>query len=427
MQEDFIHYLWKFKKLNGLDLRTTKGENLVIKTLGLHNHNSGPDFFNAQVVVNDQLWAGNVEMHIKSSDWYKHGHDDDPAYDNVILHVVWKHDAEITRRSEIDIPVLEVALYVPDEVILSYTRLFAFKNNQFINCEKSIGKIDQFQIDMWLEKVYIQRLEQRSKRIEQSLKQNNNDWEATFFQLLMRSFGTKVNADAFEQLATTIEQSVVRKLSADAFQLESVLFGLSGLLDDDKSDRYFQQLEKEFAFAKAKHQLKPIHTQLKFFRLRPANYPTIRLSQVAMLYHRYPLLFADVILAKTRKELHDLFEVNAAKYWDDHHLFDKQTEVREKKLTSSFIDLLIINCIVPIKFAYARFQARDNTDQIMELMRSLPLEKNTITSGFKKLMPINNAMESQAVLQLKPNYCDKNECLQCDIGVRLMREDRADF
>ncbi|SCY45024.1 Protein of unknown function [Nonlabens sp. Hel1_33_55] len=420
MREDFIHYLWKFKKLSGLSLKTTKGHELVIKSLGQHNHHSGPDFFNAQVSIDEQLWAGNVEMHIKSSDWYKHGHDDDPAYDNVILHVVWKHDAEITRRSEIDIPVLEVALFVPDDLILSYTRLFAYKNNQFINCEKSISQVDSFQIDMWLEKVFIQRLEQRYRRIEESLTKNNNDWEATFLQMLARSFGTKVNADAFEQLATSIDQSVVRKLAADAFQLESVLMGLAGLLKDEKEDRYFKQLEEEFAFAKAKFQLQHIHTPLKFFRLRPANYPTIRLSQLAMLYHKNPMLFAEIILAKTKTQITSLFDIKAAKYWDTHHVFDKEIEGREKSLTPAFIDLLIINCIVPIKFAYARFHGKENTDELLDLMHEISMEKNTVTKGFKKLIGITNAKESQAVLQLKPNYCDKNLCLKCDIGVQLM-------
>ncbi|KQC31887.1 hypothetical protein AAU57_14605 [Nonlabens sp. YIK11] len=420
MREDFIHYLWKFKKLSGLQLRTTKDQLVVIKTLGHHNHHSGPDFFNAQVEIDGQLWAGNVEMHVKSSDWYKHGHDDDPAYDNVILHVVWKHDAEITRRSEIDIPVLEVSTYVPDDAILTYTKLFAYKNDQFINCEKLIHQVDSFQVDMWLEKVYIQRLEQRYRRIEKSLKQNNNDWEATFFQMLARSFGTKVNADAFEQIATAMDQSVVRKLAADAFQLESVLMGLSGLLDTPREDRYFSLLEKEFAFAKAKFRLKPIPTDLKFFRLRPANYPTIRLSQLAMLYHRNPMLLAQVILAKSKAEISALFDVKAAKYWDTHHVFDKQTESREKVLTQSFIDLLIINCIVPIKFAYARHHGKDTTDELLGIIRDIPMEKNTVTQGFKKLIGIKTALESQAVLQLKPNYCDLNLCLKCDIGVRLM-------
>lgn len=421
MQEDFIHYLWKFKKISGPDLKTTQGKSIVIKSLGQHNHHSGPDFFNSKVEIDGQLWAGNVEMHIRSSDWYKHGHDDDPAYDNVILHVVWKHDAEITRRSEVDIPVLEVSSFIPDDIILSYTRLFTYKNDQFINCEKLVGTLDPFKITMWLEKVYIQRLEQRCERIKDSLSKNQNDWEATFFQVLARSFGTKINADAFEQIATSMDPSVIRKLSTDAFRLESALLGQGNLLDNPREDRYYKLLVDEYAFAKAKFNLKPIHTDLKFFRLRPANYPTIRLSQLAMLYKKIPFLFAEVILAKTRKEMISLFDVKASKYWDTHHLFDKETDDREKNLTPSFIDLLIINCIVPMKFAYARFQGKDIADDVIELIRSVPLEKNTITVAFNKLLGINNAMESQAVLQLKPNYCDQNQCLKCDIGVHLMR------
>lgn len=421
MQEDFIHYLWKFKKLSGLELKTTAGQSVVIKSLGTHNHHSGPDFFNCRVEIAGLEWAGNVEMHLRASDWYRHGHDDDPAYDNVILHVVWKHDAEITRRSEIDIPVLEVANYVPEELIVSYTSLFAHRNNQFINCEKLVTQVDKFLIDSWLEKVFIQRLEKRYDRIMTSLEMNKNDWEATFFQMLARSFGTKVNADAFEQMATSMEQSVVRKLSSDAFQLEAVLLGQCGLLEEGHGDRYFQLLDKEFAFAKAKYHLKPIHTTLKFFRLRPANYPTVRLSQLSMLYHKNPLLFAEILLAKSKQEITALFEVKAAGYWDDHHLFDKLTEVREKSLTPEFMDLLIINCIVPIKFAYAKYQGKQNVEELLELMRSLKAENNTITAGFKRLIAINDALESQAVLELKPNYCDKNACLSCNAGIQLMR------
>ncbi len=422
MQEDFIHYLWKFKVLSGLVLKTTAGQPVSIKTLGTHNHHAGPDFFNARLRIGDQLWAGNVEMHVRSSDWYRHGHDDDPAYDNVVLHVVWKHDAEISRRSEIHIPVLEVGPLVPDDLILSYTRLFAYKNNQFINCENSISHVDPFLVKMWLEKVFLQRLEQRNERLARTLKHYKNDWEALFFQMLCRAFGTKVNADAFEQLATSIDQSVVRKLARDAFQLEAVLMGQAGLLTSSFNDRYYSQLEQEYAYAKAKYQLPPVHTSLKLFRLRPANYPTVRLSQLAMLYHKNPLLLGEVILAKTREEIHQLFEVKAAAYWDDHHLFDKPTAHREKNLSANFIDLLIINCIVPVKFAFARYNGKENQEELLELMASLPVEKNTIVSNFKKLIPLENALDSQAVIHLKNNYCDPNKCLHCDIGVRLMRE-----
>lgn len=422
MREDFIHYLWKFKKLSGLQLKTTKGKLILIENLGVHNHHSGPDFFNARVKIDDQLWAGNVEMHLRASDWFKHAHDDDPAYDNVILHVVWKHDAEISRRNDVDIPVLEVEPYINDAQIISYTRLFAYKNNQFINCEKSIAVVDRFKVDLWLEKVYLQRLEQRYIKIQESLQLNRNDWEATFFQLLARSFGTKVNADALEQMAQSLNPSVVRKLAANSLQLESVLMGQAGLLETENECDYHHELVKEYSYLKSKFKLKPIHTDLRFFRLRPANYPTVRISQLAMLYHKTPLLFAQVIMSDSREELTALFDGAAASYWDTHHIFGKETSFRKKKLSQLFIDLLIINCIAPVKFAFSKYNGTDNVDDVLQLIRSLPLEKNTITNGFKKLISMDNALHSQAVLQLKPNYCNVNQCLKCDIGIELLKD-----
>ncbi|WP_298950445.1 DUF2851 family protein [uncultured Nonlabens sp.] len=421
MQEDFIHYLWKFKKLSGQTLKTTDGKEIKIKSLGTHNFFSGPDFFNGRVEIDGQDWAGNVEMHVKASDWYLHGHDDDPAYDNVILHVVWNHDAEITRRDGVHIPVLDVSKFVHESLVQSYRKLFAVKNNQFINCENQWDMIDPFIRDQWIEKLFFERLEYKSDRIKHMLVQNNNDWEAAFFQLLARSFGTKTNADAFEQLASSMEQSVVRKLAKDAFQLEAVLLGQSGLLDEVKNDFYYKDLVKEFAFAKAKHSLQPSLTPMKFFRLRPANYPTVRISQLAMLYHRNPMLFGEVLLAQSRSEIHALFDVKAARYWDSHHVFDKETQEREKILTADFIDLLIINCIVPIKFMQARFIGKDKTEELLKLMYELKAEKNTIVSGFKKLFKINSALQTQSLLQLKSAYCEPNKCLSCDIGVGLLR------
>jgi hypothetical protein len=421
MREDFIHYLWKFKKLSGQELLTTEGKRVKIKALGIHNFFSGPDFFNGRVEIDGQDWAGNIEMHIKASDWYLHGHDDDPAYDNVILHVVWMHDAEITRRDGINIPVLEVSQYVAPDLVQSYNQLFAVKNNQFINCEKQFSGVDSFKRDQWLEKLFFERLAQKSDRIKHMLEQNNNDWEAAFFQLLARGFGTKTNADAFEQLASSMEQPVVRKLAKDAFQLESALLGQAGLLDVMKKDIYYQELFDEYAFAKAKHQLQPSLTPMKFFRLRPANYPTVRISQLARLYQNNPMLFGEVLLAKSRTDIHQLFDVKAAKYWSTHHVFDKETDEREKILTSDFIDLLIINCIVPIKFMHARFMGNDKMEELLDLMYELKPEKNTIITGFKKLFKVENALQTQSLLQLKPNYCDVNKCLSCDIGVSLLR------
>ncbi|MEN8816005.1 MAG: DUF2851 family protein [Nonlabens sp.] len=421
MQEDFIHYLWKFKKLSGLELTTTNGETIAIQSLGTHNHHSGPDFFNARLTIGDQKWAGNVEMHVKASDWYLHGHDDDPAYDNVILHVVWIHDAEISRRDEVPIPVLEVSNYVPEDLITAYRKLFSVKNDQFINCERDFPSVNEFKRQQWFEKLFIERLQSRFLKIADRLERYHNDWEAVFFQMLCRSFGTKVNADAFEQMAQSIDQATVRKLARDSFQLEATLLGQANLLSQSHQDPYYKDVVKEYAFAKAKHNLQPSLTPMKFFRLRPANYPTIRISQLSRLYQMSPMLFGEVLLAKSRNEIHKLFDVKAAKYWDRHHVFDKETEEREKILTSDFIDLLIVNCIVPIKFMHAQFIGKDKTEELIELMYELKPEKNTVVTGFKKLFKVDNALQTQSLLQLKSNYCEVNKCLSCDIGVSLLR------
>jgi len=423
MREDLLHYLWKFKKLSGTKLHTTDSEPLDIISLGIHNHHSGPDFFNARLRIGGQEWAGNVEMHVKATDWYLHGHDDDPAYDNVILHVVYSHDAEITRRDDVIIPVLDVSQYISEEILSGYQRLFSIRENQFINCERSINDIDRFHIEHWLESMYLQRLERKQADIRKVLANSSNDWEALFFQILARSFGTKVNADAFEQTAASIEQSVVRKLARDAFGFEAVLLGQAGLLSTPSDERYYRLLVEEYAFAKAKFKLRPAHTTMKFFRLRPVNYPTIRLSQLSQLYHRSPHLFAEILLAKTREEIHRFFEISAADFWDTHHIFDKKVKPTKKRLTPAFIDLLIINAIVPIRFAYYRHRGEEKTEELLELMLSIPFEKNKVTSGFKELLPwLNGALHSQAVLELKPYYCDPNRCLHCAVGIKLMRE-----
>ncbi|MGB3591656.1 MAG: DUF2851 family protein [Nonlabens sp.] len=420
MREDFLHYLWKFKHLIIPGLSTVDGRSIVIKNLGQHNYQSGPDFFNSRLVIGDQEWAGNVEMHLKSSDWYVHEHHKDPAYDNVILHVVWHHDKEVLLSSGDAIAVLEVNKIIPERTLNSYKKLFAVKAQQFINCEQQINEVDPFKRELWFEKVFFERLIAKSKRINSTLELNNNNWEAAFFQLLARSFGTRINADAFEQVARSIPYPHLFKLSRDAFQLESTLLGQSGLLAGDFEDHFYRSCCREYAFAKAKYQLSPAHTPVKLFRLRPANYPTIRLSQLAMLYQRSPRLFGEILLAQTKEEIYKLFDIQSSTYWTTHHLFDQPVAVREKRLTSNFIDLIIINCIIPFQFQHAKTMGRDNSNEILALMSSLKAEKNTIVKGFQKLVTIPTALESQAVLQLKPNYCDVNKCLSCDIGVDLL-------
>ncbi|WP_124981850.1 DUF2851 family protein [Nonlabens xiamenensis] len=425
MNEDFIHYLWKFKKLSGLHLSTTTGLSIRILSLGTHNYFAGPDFFNARLQIDGQDWAGNVEMHVNASDWYLHGHDEDPAYDNVILHVVWNHDAEITRRDDINIPVLEVSTYVQKELVKAYRQTFDFKNRKFIHCENQIQEVSDFTWKFWLEKIYVERLESKSTRILPMLKATQNDWEAVFFQMLARSFGTKSNADAFEQVATSMEPGLLRRLARDSFRLEAVLLGQAGLLNQSCTDSYFKSCQEEYAFAKAKHQLSPCLTPMTFFRLRPANYPGIRLSQLAVLYYQSPLLFGEILLANKKEEIYQLFDIQASEYWDTHHVFGKPTALRKKKLTPAFIDLLIINCIVPVRFTYARSMGRDPTDGLLDLMYSVSSEQNKWVQSFDQLMSVEDALQSQAVLQLKSQYCDRNRCLHCDVGLQLLRNNNG--
>ena len=257
LKEDLLHFIWKYKKLQLEDLVTSKNEPVRIEEVGTHNHFAGPDFFNAKISVDNQLWAGNVEIHIKSSDWYVHNHEKDPNYDNVILHVVWEDDMEVFRNDNSEIPTLELKRFIAPGILKSYQNLFDKKNKSFINCESGIGQIDSFAMENWLERLYFERLERKSVEIETLLKQSKNDWEQVLFSSLVKNFGLKINGEAFQSLAQAIDFSIVRKLRNDSLQLESLFFGMSNLLDSKEIvDEYYLKLQNEFHFLKLKNQLR---------------------------------------------------------------------------------------------------------------------------------------------------------------------------
>lgn len=423
MKEDLLHFIWKYKKLQLQDLFTTKGEIIQILNTGLHNHLAGPDFFNAQVEIDDQLWAGNIEIHIKASDWYAHNHQSDPNYNTVILHVVWENDAEVFRNDNSAIPTLELKKLIPKSLLIAYKKLFDSEKKSFINCEKEIALISSFTLSNWLERLYFERLEKKSENISELLLQNKNDWEHTLFVMLLKNFGLNINGDAFLSLAQALAYSVVRKLQSKPMQLESVLFGMSQLLDESNIvDSYYLQLQKEFCFLKSKFNLvagavlKPY-----FFKLRPPNFPTIRLSQFARLYGKHQNLFDKLIAAATLNDLYTIFEIEAAGYWKDHYTFGKVSKKSCKKLTKKFIDLLIINTILPIKFCYARHQGKAVEEMLLVIVRELKPEINAVTTNYKVLgIAVENGADSQAVLQLHKEYCLKNKCLECAVGMKLM-------
>lgn len=417
MQEDFLHYIWQHKKFDVLRLKTTQNESLDIVKVGQYNVNSGPDFFNAQINIGGQLWAGNVEIHIKSSDWYVHNHEQDAAYDNVILHVVWEHDSEVFRKDNSQIPTLELCHYIDKHLVENYKSLFS-NTNKWINCENHFAEVDAFILDNWLERLYFERLERKSDSILELLVQSKNDWEAVLFKLLAKNFGLKVNGDVFFSLANSFDFSIIRKIQSKPDLIEALFFGQVGLLENDHQETYYLQLRKDYRFLKQKFQLDNQYVlPLQFFRLRPPNFPTIRLSQLAMLYNKHLNLFSKLMTAQSLEEFYKVFDISASSFWETHYTFGKQSKATNKSLTKSFIDLVLINTVLPLKFCYTKHLGQRNDEQIISIATAINSEDNSIIKAFNSLKNVSNtSLQSQALIQLKTEYCDKNKCLQCAVG-----------
>ncbi len=423
MQEDYLHYLWEFQKWQIPALFTTEGFPVKVFSPGSHNHLSGPDFFNSRVVLGEQEWAGNVEIHINSSDWFKHGHDKDPAYDNVILHVVWNHDAEIYRKDSSLVPVLELKHLVTSTALQQYEHLMIGVSGKWINCENDFAQMDDFTLENWLERIYVERLEVKSAFIYKLLKRATGDWQEVFFKLLARNFGLNVNGDAFLSMADSLAFTIVQKCRRDREKLEALFFGQAGLLEQEVNDPYFHQLRKQYLFLKNKYRLKPAALPVKYFQLRPDNFPEIRLSQLVNVYNSRPHLFSHLMKAEDPVALKELLRGSADGFWEEHYTFSKSHPSRKKPLTNTFLELLIINTIVPLKFCYLREQGKEENELLIAVMRLLPAEKNRVIKKFNSLRPniANNALRSQALLQLKKEYCDKNKCLHCSLGVKILQ------
>ncbi|OXB23809.1 hypothetical protein B0A80_09095 [Flavobacterium tructae] len=420
MKEDFLHYLWRFKKFETLDLRTTQNEPLIIIKTGDYLELSGPDFFNAQIIIGNQKWAGNIEIHLKSSDWYVHGHEKDTAYDNVILHVVWEHDTEIFGKNNIEIPVLVLKEYTSKEMITNYNALIAPKS--WIFCEKSITEIDEFVFKNWQERLFFERLERKAIFIYDLLEEYQQDWEEVLFSLFARNFGLNTNGNSFLQMAKSLPFSIVRKESFEVENLEALFFGTIGLLDADKEDVYFTDLKIRYYYLLNKYQLKKHHIDpIQFYKHRPDNFPTIRLSQLANLYQKQNL-FSKIIAAKSVEEVRKLLIVSANPYWQNHYQFDKESSRKPKALSRAFIDLLIINTIIPLQFAYAATRDESIAEELISFMNQVEPESNAIISKFEFFgVKAENAFETQALLELKKEYCNQKACLKCALGIELLK------
>jgi len=423
MNEDFLHFVWKFQKFSSHKLVSVNREVIRIFTTGQHNNDSGPDFFNAKISLDDQVWVGNIELHKKSSDWFAHHHDLNPEYDNVILHVVWNHDAEISRKDKTIIPTLELKNWVEKSLLNNYNNLF-LKERKWINCEQEISFVEPIVLINWIERLYIERLEDSYMKLYPKLKKIQFDWEQMLFIMLCKNFGLKVNGASFESIAMSIDHKVFKKICKDRLDTEALLFGQSGLLDIFCEDTYFNSLIRRYQYLKNKFSLANVGViKPKFFRLRPANFPTIRLSQLSVLYSNESNLFSRVMEVSEIKEYYDLFNISASEYWDTHYHFNVISKSRIKSTTNQFIDLLIINTIIPLKFSYASYKGVDISEELIELISSLKKEENHIVEKFNHIKKLAvNGLQSQALLQLKKEYCNRNRCLQCAIGNHLLKK-----
>lgn len=422
MSEDFLLYIWQFRLFDHQNLYAESGEKVEILSYGKRNEQSGPDFFNGKVKIGETTWAGNIEMHLKSSDWLRHQHQHDEAYENVILHVVLEADCVITDKQGNTVPTIALQDRLPHNIHKNYLRLQASKH--WIPCQEVIGNVPEFTISAWLDRLLVERLQRKTQPILASLEANKHSWENTFYQVLARAFGAKFNADPFEALAKSLPLVVLGKHKDKLLQVEALLFGQAGLLNVDFKEEYPQRLKKEYGFLKQKFSLTPLHAHTwKFGGLRPPNFPTIRIAQFAALVHQSSGLFSQVLEIQTIADFQNLFAVQLSDYWDTHYVFDKASSKRRKSLGKSTINSLLINTIAPILFIYGKERGKPKFEEkAFTLLETLPQESNTIIKKWTALgIAAKSAFESQALLQLKNEYCSQKRCLECAIGNKVMR------
>ena len=420
MKEDFLHFIWKHKLFQNDSYFTEEGELLQIVHPGRHNTNAGPDFFDARIRIGDTLWAGNIEIHIRASDWNKHGHQNDPVYRNTILHVVAISDIQVLNDLDSSMPVLVIKW--PKWIEDNYEMLI--ESHDWIGCASLLYQVDPFRIKFFLNGIVIERLKQKIETISKVLSETKEDWGETFYCMLARNFGLKENALPFEMVARSLPQSVLARHHDSLFQIEALLFGQAGLLGEELfGDEYYINLRKEYRFLAVKYGLKPIAGHLwKFMRMHPGNFPTIRLAQFAMLIHNSKGLFTAVIEANNLEDLQLLFTVTASEYWNNHYSFNKPSVNRKKVFGDQFFSLIVINVVVPFYFLYGDNQNKlILKDRALEILEQMPAENNSAINRWSGAgIVAANALESQALLQLQRNYCEPRRCLDCTIGHKII-------
>ena len=420
-QEAFLHYIWKTKNFKFQPLFSTQGKKINVLNWGSHNHNAGPDFLNGKIKYDEVVWSGHIEIHLKASDWYKHHHHVDPAYDQVILHVVWEDDRMVT---DIHLtPLITVVLKDLVDLRLVNNASDLVQSKHRLPCAESIGRISTFWLNAWKERQLVERLEYRMIKIHKRLNQVNGDWEQVAFELLFRSMGFHANSDSLEELAQDISWKQVRKVVHDKKSLQAILFGRAGLLTKDFSDDYPQTLKKEYEYLKKKHKIPSrIFIKWNFKGARPANFPTIRLAQLASFLVNRSSLIRSIFEATSIVELRALFKIELPEYWNSHYVFDKPVDRTRINLSNSSVNLILINFCIPILYAFGQAQNRDELkERAIQFLYTLPVEKNAILSEFKKAGVLARcAAETQALLHTYKHYCAARRCLECQAGAKIV-------
>lgn len=424
LPEDFLHFVWSQGLFKKSGIQTQSGESIYITSVGVHNQDAGPDFENARLTIDGIEWIGSVEIHIKSSDWYAHQHENDHRYENVVLHVVLEDDRDVIRKDGTIIPCLELHGLIRNSVINNYELLNS--KLQDVPCQDQFEYIDRLKKLATLDRMVVERLEEKSEVIFKNLESCNGDWRELTYRLLSQTMGYKVNSDSMLELAERISYKQLRKHRNNLLQLEAMLFGVSGLLSTKYHDEYIESLKSEFDFLKVKYQyqeLSPI--SWKFSRMRPANFPTLRIAQLAALVHQQDDLFSTFVEANSLKEVDEMLKIQQSEYWQCHVLPDQKTQERFKGMGKDIRTRIIINTIVPLTFAYGMHHRKEHyKDKAVNWLESLPAENNKIIRNWNNIgLPIKTALDSQAGIQLMTRHCHKKKCLQCPIGMDILSQE----
>lgn len=421
MKEKLLQFIWQHQYFNKSALETLKGEPLQIIKCGDYNANQGADFLNAIIKIDGITLAGNIELHVQSSDWNKHHHSADKNYGNIVLHVVWEHDVAIVDQYENPLPTLVLQNLVPKVLLTKYEQLM--NDEAVIHCKKYLPVLNDLSWLKWKERLAVERLEQKSEKVFSFLAETNQHWEEVFWWMLASNFGIKINAELFEQVAKTISIQILAKHKNQIHQLEALLLGQANLLDKNFEEDYPVLLQKEFKFLQKKYQLKKVTLSAFFLRMRPANFPTIRLAQLAMLVNQSSHLFATIKSLNEVRDVKKLFDITCNDYWHYHYMLDEASAFQSKKIGEQMVDNIIINTIVPVLFSYGLLHKDELLkEKALTWLSNVKAERNVITSTWKQAnISCTNALESQAILQLNQHYCKEKKCLQCAIGNKFLR------